>query len=110
VELLQQTEQSTVCPYKGFARYWSVQVRGADGHLVLTWRGTIRLPSPGSTPWPGESRSSTRPLTPSSTAFFRGGPALNGLMASAPTLVAVGAVSLKLHTGEDHSIVARAAT
>ncbi|MEM8706014.1 MAG: DUF427 domain-containing protein [Actinomycetota bacterium] len=42
-EYLTPTETSTGCPYKGFARYWTVDVGGAE-HVDLAWGYDDPLP------------------------------------------------------------------
>lgn len=52
--LLEATDLRTGCPYKGFARYWSVQVEGGDGsgqnpsgkNIVWSYPEPVRAASP----------------------------------------------------------------
>ncbi|MDH3679925.1 MAG: DUF427 domain-containing protein [Acidimicrobiia bacterium] len=50
MDLLTPTETETACPYKGFARYWTVTVDGSD-HPDLAWG--YRTPLPESEPVAG---------------------------------------------------------
>ena len=43
MEYLTPTESSTGCPYKGFARYWTINV-GGDDHVDLAWGYDEPLP------------------------------------------------------------------
>jgi len=46
LDLLTPTDTTTGCPYKGFARYWSVEVDGVD-HADLVWGYDDPLPESG---------------------------------------------------------------
>ena len=99
-----------MCPYKGFARYWSVQARGADGRRPdLAWN--YPAPFPGLDAVAGRIAFLDEAVDTIVDGVLQRRPRTqwsDGIRAN--TRGGGSGFAQAAHGGEDHSIVARAAT